>query len=546
MKLNVAEKNACDSLTYVINTLGLKITTKTVKEQLYLHPDFPSVLSFSDVLNSWNVPNLTARVLREQLAEIPLPAIAYLEVNGGRFAPIRKVSTERIEWLDTQKGWMDETLEDFYRKWNHVVLMLEPNATSAEADYIAKRKEEQLYNLRKPFVIVGLCLCMLFGGIAFADSYKNLGWPYFGLVLTKIMGVIVSSLLLLHTIDASNSFLRTICGLDSRTDCNNILSSPAAKLWGWLGWSEIGFVYFSGGLITVLLSPLMPTQQTIQLLVVLSILALPYTLYSIYYQAFIAKNWCKLCVAVQLLFWAEFIIGTAYWPQLRVAIDRQGISLAAMAFLLPMVAWVFTKKPLQESTQVFPLKRELQKSKFNPEYVESLFEKQPQMPPIFENMQAIMIGNPDAAHTLTIVTNPMCGPCVRLHPNIEALVERSMAVKCQFVFSASARSAELAKQILGLPHSQMVEGMHQWYTHKTKNIEEWHNAINEQIDEQKGAIQLGIHHQWCNMAEITATPTLYLNGRQMPLLYTLDDVETLCQTLSTAQMYPTMELANSK
>ncbi|MEZ4900630.1 MAG: hypothetical protein R2822_02145 [Spirosomataceae bacterium] len=34
-----------------------------------------------------------------------------------------------------------------------------------------------------------------------------------------------------------------------KTDCNHILTSPAAKITPWLGWSEVGFFYFMGGWI---------------------------------------------------------------------------------------------------------------------------------------------------------------------------------------------------------------------------------------------------------------------------------------------------------
>ena len=61
MKLNDAEQNAFEALKYVVEATGVKVTSKSVREQLYLNPDFPSLLSFSDVLNQWNVSNMAAR-----------------------------------------------------------------------------------------------------------------------------------------------------------------------------------------------------------------------------------------------------------------------------------------------------------------------------------------------------------------------------------------------------------------------------------------------------------------------------------------------------
>lgn len=48
---------------------------------------------------------------------------------------------------------------------------------------------------------------------------------------------------------------------------------------------------------------------------------------------------------------------------------------------------------------------------------------------------------------------------------------------------------------------------------------------------KEGEQQIQLHRQWCELASIEATPTIYINGKQMPLAYKLDDVETLCAIL---------------
>jgi len=285
MKLNPSEKNAIDALTYIVEITGVKVTAKSVKEQLYLHPDFPSMLAFSDVLREWNIPAIATRVFREQLVEIPLPAMAYLEIKGGYFAPIQKVSSTEIEWLDTQEGWKKEPLEEFYKKWNHVVLLLEPHENSQEPNYAEKRRGALLANARKPFVLGGLLVCLLLFGAMYAPAFSPMNWPYFSLITTKLVGVGVSVLLLLYTLGTDNTLLRSICGFDSRTDCNNVLTSKAAKLWGWLGWADIGFVYFGGGLVYLLNPALtLPGREGTNHLLplwALGCLALPYTIWSV-------------------------------------------------------------------------------------------------------------------------------------------------------------------------------------------------------------------------------------------------------------------------
>lgn len=540
MKLTSNERNAYDALSYLTQVSRLDITPSSVKEQLYLHPDFPSLLSMSDVLTGWSVTNLATRIRVEQLAEIPLPAICFLDINGGYFAPIRKVTDKKVEWLDTDQGWQTDTITDFMRKWNGIVLLIEPNTNSGESDYQQKKRNELLSNARLPVIILSLIICLFCAIQLLAPSaIFSTSW---GLLLVKFIGIGVTTLLLSHVIDANNSILQSLCGLDSRTDCNNVLTSKAAKLWGWLGWAEIGFIYFSGSFILLLLGINIVQTSILSWLTVLNMLALPYTIYSIYYQYKIAKSWCPLCLIVQALLWLEFILGVSHWEMNALILNAKLIMLFSLSFLIPTAMWMLLKQPLQESTLIFPLRRELQKAKFNLEYVESLFTRQPKMPPIFEGMRIVRTGNIEAKHTLTIVTNPLCGPCRKLHPELEALIQRTNAINCQFIFIGSPASVPIIQKLMRLKPIHAAKAMHLWYIRNDQNITKWSESIDYQDEFSDVIQQMQLHARWCEMAQITSTPTIYLNGRQLPITYTISDVENLCRILAAPQP---MELADS-
>jgi hypothetical protein len=73
-----------------------------------------------------------------------------------------------------------------------------------------------------------------------------------------------------------------------------------------ISWSEIGLFYFVGGFISLLVAG----EQAASILLILAwmnVAALPYTIFSIYYQWGVAKQWCILCLTTQVLLIAEFI-----------------------------------------------------------------------------------------------------------------------------------------------------------------------------------------------------------------------------------------------
>ena len=64
------------------------------------------------------------------------------------------------------------------------------------------------------------------------------------MLLVNMVGVYISWLLLQKQMHVENRYADKICSLFKQKDCNNVLETKAAKLFGIIGWSEIGFSYF--------------------------------------------------------------------------------------------------------------------------------------------------------------------------------------------------------------------------------------------------------------------------------------------------------------
>jgi uncharacterized membrane protein len=294
-----AEKNALDATKVLLNFSKVRATTLGLKEALGQHPDFPSMNALSDVLTDWQVPNLAARLTPDRLHDIPLPALTYLNIDGGMFAPLRSVNGQ-VEWLHTERGWQKESIGQFAQKWSGVALLIEPNGQSGELEYSQNRRRALLKSLRLPFILGGLLIVLAL--LAQWAKYPLTGHALYYLTgLLKLMGTVVSAMLVWYSLDTNNAFLQKVCQLNGRTNCQNILSSSAAKLTDWLSWAEIGLFYFVGGLLVWGVGLLTGDAAYLQTLYLLTVLALPYTLWLVYYQARVAREWCVLCLTAQAL-----------------------------------------------------------------------------------------------------------------------------------------------------------------------------------------------------------------------------------------------------
>jgi uncharacterized membrane protein len=528
-----AEKNALDATKALLDFSKVRTTKLGLKEALEQHPDFPGLNAISDVLNDFQVPNLAARLSPDRLHEIPLPALTYLSVDGGIFAPLRSVNGN-VEWLHTRRGWQHDSLQDFARKWSGVALLIEPNEQSGEKEHSQNRRREAIRVLRG-IVMASTIVAIL--GLLISSTLQVFPWsvynPYYLTVLIKLAGAILSGLLVWYNLDGQNDFLRRICQINDRTNCQNILSSQAAKITSWLSWSEVGLFYFAGGLLTLIAGLWSGSSEFLVslsgTLYLLTVLALPYTLWSVYHQWRVARQWCVICLSVQALFWMEFIVA---YQNFGIPIQT-GSWLASgsiwitgvVSFLTTPILWYLAKPQLKKVIAYRPLARAFQKLKFNEQLIASTFNTQQGMPPIFEGMEILHLGNPEADHVLTVVINPLCWPCAVELKEINTLLDLQPKVRCQLIFVGGPKALEIASVFFNTEKSQQKEIVQSWFQDIFQDRNKWIEVHKKDFDSI--GLTFKINSQWCDLAGVTGTPTTFFNGRIFPTTYKIRDINEL-------------------
>lgn len=539
--MNPVEKNAFAATKALLNFSQVPVTNMGLKQAFRQHTDFPSLNAISDVLTEMNVPNLATRLTHEQLNSIPLPALAHLGIEGGVFVPIRKIG-ETVEWLHTQRGWQYDTASEFIRKWSGITLLVETNTNSGEQNYTRNRRLEVLKLMRMSFII---CSILLAGGLLWEQMLISFPFTkfqyYYFLVGVKLAGVLVSCLLIWSSFDGGNTLLQKVCRLNQRSDCQHILSSPAAQLTSWLNWSEVGLFYFAGGSIVLTIGLLQNNEYVLEVigksLYSLTILSLPFTVYSVYYQWKIARQWCILCLSIQLILWGEFFLSVSYYnfsPNYYLSISQFATwKVFLFSYIITPITWGLLKPNLKQSSQYQSIVNLYQKLKFDPLYIEGLLSRQRVLPPIFEGMKIISFGNPDAEFKLTIVTNPTCLACKRYFLGLKHLTKaESTSFYIQLILAVSADKNDLSKNvvqsILGLPDKKMLEALNRWFELGEANFEQWKAEINLTNSNDNSLDAISLNHRWLELAGVRQIPFVFLNNVEVPTLYEPDELPKLC------------------
>jgi thiol-disulfide isomerase/thioredoxin len=520
----------------LLKQLKVKVNNATVDETIENHPDYPSMLSVADALTQWNIPNGTGKIEPTEIDQLPTPFIAHTRYPNHPLVVVNKADDNTIEVF--AKSYNKPTSfakEDFLKHWNGVYLLAEPNNHSGEKNY----KQNKLNHFINQ--LIPLSAILLLATLSFLFFYHNAAGalsPSFGGVrgglglwggfFISLAGVVITALLLWYEIDKNNPLLQKVCTGIIKGDCNAILTGKASKLWRWLSWSEVGFFYFAGSFLCIVFNPVNPIPYLFNLI------ALPYIIFSVYYQWRVAKQWCVLCLTVQglLLLGGINIAASGLWQNIN-GINAQSITSALLLYLLPLALWYSIKPFVLKQQTAKQTKREYLRLKFNAEIFETLLHKQKTIEPLSVEGLGIDIGNPQAAHTIIKVCNPYCGPCAAAHPKIEKLIEENPNIKAKIIFTAPDNDNNMmskpVKHLLAIAqkgNEQLTQkALDDWYLADKKDYDAFAAKYPMNGELAKQGAKLAAMSKWCKDIDVAATPTFFIDGNQMPDAYSIEDIQ---------------------
>lgn len=284
------EENVVFVLQKAISHFKIKVTATTIKEFLLAHPYYPSLKSVCDALNKWKVENYALNLELDEIKDLEMPFIAHFKISGGQLAFVEKNENDNVSYFISGNKEIIETFENFAEKLSGAVVVMEAGESSGEKGYRQNRQNEILNKGLLPFGIITLAIFAIFNLISGIDSGNTsfyTGFRFWGLLSTNILGLTASVFLVLHELKISIPISDKICGFSSKTDCDTVLSSNASGIFAWINWADVGLIYFTGTIIYLLG---INDSSSLGILALTSILALPYPVFSIHYQAFKVKK----------------------------------------------------------------------------------------------------------------------------------------------------------------------------------------------------------------------------------------------------------------
>lgn len=530
----------CEEIAIVLcEALRIEYTRKTIVDALLTHPDYPSLLAISDVMKDYGVENISAYLKdAKELTKVSQLFIAQVvseNKSGKMFALIYSVSETGVSWYNPERHKQEEiSFDEFEERFTGYIQVFQKSETCGESEYETNRLAEKqqyikecFYTYSIPVFTVIVCVVSIIKNGIIASVFPIL---YTFLVL---IGAAVGVMLLMYEIDQYNPTLRKVCSIGQKTNCSAILNSQGAKILG-IHWSVIGFSYFMG-ILLVLLANGIVHPLLLNGAAWLSIAALPYIIYSIYYQARVVRQWCPMCLVVQGVLLLLFFISLAGGFLLNFEELSWNIILPFMISMLFVFLATSLLLPALEKAKAEKQRLiELQRLKHNPTIFDALLSKEKHITEFPEGL-GITLGNPNGKLHLIKVCNPYCNPCAKAHPYVDRLIDNNPDICLQIIFLSNA-GTEDDERLLPIKHMMAIaalgdvalirQSLDDWYLSKKKDYAEFalkYPVTQSQLQAQM--VSINNMRKWIDKFEITFTPAFFINGYLLPELYTVQDLE---------------------
>jgi uncharacterized membrane protein len=523
------ERNIIETIHGLLKQLSIPVHRSTIVTEVKNSKN-KNLYGISELLSKWKIPNAAGKLNHpDELRNEFCPLIAHINtgISESAFALVKKIDDRTL--IVSNEYWKNKSMtrDKFAKICTGTFLFVEPDEHSGELDYKGKNRQVLFAQSRTMLALSSVAILTLW----FFSQAENQHWGIAALFLLKCIGLLVSVFLVIPGFEKNNPYVARLCsnGTQTNTSCDDVLSSPEAKVFSWLSLAEIGLLYFS----CTLLALLFRTQSAplLRIFFILSIANLPVIVYSLSIQAFVLKKWCKLCCTVQLILLLEFITLLFYIPKMP-----RGFTLSeSLGFILclaaPVVLWSFIKPLLLKSGHLESAQNLLWKFKQNNQLFKRILADQPVYALPDEDV-SIIIGKEHSNNIITFVSNPFCTSCSEAYKALNEWLMQGADIQVRVMFTnIHDRTVKAVRHLITIAKSQggpaFRNALNDWYLYGKKNRKRWirNFPIEPNLELCDQIIERQIH--WCNTVGVSYTPLITINGHRLPDGYRLEDLKYL-------------------
>ena len=376
-------------LIKLLNKLQIAHNEEEIKLQLMSDPQYPSLLSITNILDFLNISYTPVQTTLEHLMNSKLYSIIHIKENSSSsFATIENIDNNTITYYDGDIHTVP--IYHFKEIWSGVSVFI--NSTKFQKESFLTRKNR--------FYLIYTFL----GSLFLLSKYQGI---YFIMPLLAYAGLIISYHLM--QIEADKNYYSKFCQISSKINCRKVIAPKVRLLSHRISLADCNFLIFATTIITLLISNGLTIFTVVS---VFSLCLIPILIILIIYQAFILKYWCLLCLCTSFIY---LLIGGCYFIYLNdynidfPLLQYEVIQNLTLSFIIALTITLTLKKNLKtlillksERIASFTLKR-------NYDVIRNLLTEGEFIDLDYQN--TMFLGDKDSCLSITTIITPFCPHC---------------------------------------------------------------------------------------------------------------------------------------
>lgn len=515
-----------DVIIDYLKAMKLKIAHGYIEKQLLSHPDYPSILSASDVMEQLGLNVQVGKAEKGQLSNIPFPYLLHTKAHHNGFLLI---DNERTLLNNLKKLQLDEG----------IILKAENEHGLSDPNHEASYRKEAIKKWTKYIALYSGGLLILLSVLS------NVSMESSAFLLTALLGLALGYVLIAKDLGVKYAAIESFCGAGAANQCDKVLTSEYSKLFGTVTFSDLVLTYFAvQSLIAGFIIPFVEVSAGWwSVLGGVSALSIPAILFSVYYQWAKIQAWCRLCLlvmgvlALQIGFFSYLFLYGLFTP-VNPGGAVMGSTLLLFLSVGATVLWI--KELVKSEEQAQQAEANARRIKHEPKiFTQYLLDGRKADTTPFIN--EISIGNSNSPLRLVMASNLFCNPCKAMHEKLNTLLQvwpdklhisfRFLPVKKENEDDTDPREVLLNYWLKHIHNTEKASQKAQqiirdWFERESIDgfMEEYRTDTKENAELMN---LLAIHDQWVKTAEVTKTPTLFLNGFEFPQQYSVEDLTSM-------------------
>lgn len=480
------------------------------EESFLSHPNYPSLYAITDSLNYLSIDNIAAKIPKEQFVELPDLFLSFFE---GELVLVRKNNSSVV--IEKEKGnSVPLSSNEFLEKWNQVIVLIGPNSKLNN------------YQIQKTYSKWLLYLLPVISFILLSVFLTSFSLERLIFLTTTAVGLAVSVLILQEKFGIKTELGSKLCNISTNTSCDSVITSSNSVIYKNISYYDLPILFFGINLFAILLD----NESAGFVISFLSILAIPFLLYSIWLQKVKIKKWCFLCLLVLLI----IVIQAGFFPFINTAffqITLVSIVNYLLASAMVVTAW-FSFKFLFENNG--KLKAELNSHKrFKRNFkVFASFLKEIEVLEGLQGLKGIKFGSSDSIIKIKLFLSPSCGHCHKAFNDAKSIYEKYPdKISLDIVFNVNPENVEnpylpVVETILALNFTNKenaIDALNDWHI-KKMGLNEWKEKWPIINNSMLVTGQIQKQYEWCVANNFNYTPVKIVNDMLFPNEYELSDL----------------------